>query len=534
LAAVERLPGENPGRHKAMIHSCRPRADTQIPVRLKETKMAKKKAKAGSPVPAAGATVACWEDDPGDPQSHPSLNPITVEVPNQSAKPLPFKIGGPAPAPAAYQPGTKNFLYYAAAAALRRTADFWGSIVPSGTQWQVGATLAVDVDSGVDLNAFYTRGDGQDAAGLHFFHDSVSGRVYFSGESPDVACHEMGHAVLDALQPQLFDAQTIEAAAFHESFGDMSALLSGLQVASFRQAVIADTGGVLNRASRLSRLAEQLGFAIRVQHPDAVDRDCLRNATNSFFYRDPQTLPPNAPATALSSEPHSFSRVFTGGFLDALAGMFNLQATKDADGLEQVSRDMAQILVGGILQAAVVSDFYSQVAAQMLQFGEGAPFNGKYRDVLKSAFVRRGVLSLQGAATVTAAKRQAPARLAAVAQSRTTQVDLPKASIAAGHYGLTQSVLKVHLAAQPKTLGVTSSSLLPGEAEPHSAQSAAESYTEDLFQRGHVDVGKHAHPQTGLVHPHSFKTHAIVEENGELVLKRITFDCGFDQGRRVT
>jgi hypothetical protein len=501
---------------------------------MAKKKTVKTKTKTGSAATAAGATVACWEDDPGDPKSTPTLHPITVPVPDQSAKPLPFKIGGKAPAPATYQPGTADFLYYAAAAGLRRTADFWGSIVPSGTQWQVGATLAVDVDSGVDLNAFYTRGDGPDAAGLHFFHDSVGGRVYFSGESPDVACHEMGHAVLDALQPQLFDAQTIEAAAFHESFGDMSGLLSGLQVDSFRADVIADTGGVLNRASRLSRLAEQLGSAIRQQHPDAVDRDCLRNACNSFFYRDPQSLPPNAPASSLSSEPHSFSRVFTGGFLDALAGMFNLQATKDADGLQQASQDMAQILVGGILQASVVSDFYSQVAAQMLQFAEGAPFNGKYRDVLKSAFVRRGVLSLQGAATVTAAKRQAPARLAAVAQSRTQQAELPRSVIAAGHYGLTQDVLKVHIAAQPKTLGVTSSSLLPGQGEPHSAQSAAESYTEDLFQRGHVDVGKYAHPKAGLVHPHSFKTHAVREENGELVLKRITFDCGFDQGRRVT
>ena len=102
--------------------------------------------------------------------------------------------------------------------------------MPSGTSWEIGNTLPVDLDSGVDLNAFYTRGDGEDSPGLHFFHDTVKGRVFFSGESPDVACHEMGHAVLDAIRPQLFDAQTIEAAAFHESMGDMSAMLSALQV----------------------------------------------------------------------------------------------------------------------------------------------------------------------------------------------------------------------------------------------------------------------------------------------------------------
>ena len=49
-------------------------------------------------IPAGGATVACWEDDPGDPKSQPALAPIHVPVPNQAAKPLPFKIGGTVPA----------------------------------------------------------------------------------------------------------------------------------------------------------------------------------------------------------------------------------------------------------------------------------------------------------------------------------------------------------------------------------------------------------------------------------------------------
>src|SRR5713226_4517877 len=279
---------------------------------------------------AAGAskpTVSTWEDDPGDPHLQPPLVPISVAVPNQAAQPLPFRISGPTPPPKIYQPGTANFRFYAAASALRRTADFWGSIVPQGTRWEVGARLPVVLDDGVDLNAFYTRGGFGEAPGLHFFHQSVAGRTFFSGESPDVACHEMGHAVLDAVRPQLFDAQTIEAAAFHESFGDMSAILSALQVPSFRQAVFNATQGTLNRASRLSRLAEQLGAAIGVDHPDAVDRDCLRNAVNSFFYRDPQTLPPSAPASTLSSEPHSFSRIFTGAFLDILAGILKVLGT---------------------------------------------------------------------------------------------------------------------------------------------------------------------------------------------------------------
>src|SRR5437879_1450998 len=172
---------------------------------------------------AATATVACWEDDPGDPRTQPPAVPINVPVPNPAAVPLPFRVAGPRPPAAVYQPGTGNYRYWAAAAALRRTANFWGGIVPTGLRRQVGATLPVVLDDGVDLNAFYTRGGFGAGPGLHFFHANVGGRTYFSGESPDVVCHEMGHAVLDALRPQLFNAQTIEAAAFHEAFGDMTA-----------------------------------------------------------------------------------------------------------------------------------------------------------------------------------------------------------------------------------------------------------------------------------------------------------------------
>ena len=479
-------------------------------------------------------TVSCWEDDPGDPKQQPPLAPITVPAPNQGAKPYAFKISGAAPAPSAYAPGTPGFRFYATAAALRRTADFWGQVVAEGTKWEVGATLPVHLDDGVDLNAFYTRGDFQEPPGLHFFHDTVGGRTFYSCESPDVCCHEMGHAVLDSIRPQLFDAQTIEAAAFHESFGDMSAILSALQVPSFRQEVLKETSGTLNRASRLSRLAEQLGAAIRVQHPDEVDPDCLRNAVNSFFYRDPQTLPPSAPANALSSEPHSFSRVFTGAFLDALAGIVKLQSKNPtADDLEQASQDAARLLVGGVLTASVVPDFYSQVAAHMIAASQTSPFNGKYKDVLKSAFVRRGILSLQAVAALASMRVQniqktaLAHRAAMVSNPVRGSTTLPTASISAAAYGLTRTALTVHTAAEPRRLAVNSAALTSGSIEAHSAQSAAESFTDDLFQRGRVDMGAHAHPESGALHPMGFRTHFIVEQKGELLIKRRCFDCGF-------
>ena len=204
-------------------------------------------------------------------------------------------------------------------------------------------------------------------AGTEFL--SWSGTVY-SGESPDIVCHEMGHAILDAIKPQLWGAASHEAAAFHESFGDMSAILSALQLQSLRTAILHDTGGHLYQSSRLSRLAEQLGTAIRAQHPDAVNPDCLRNAVNSFTYQDPINLPQMAPAVQLSSEPHSLSRVFTGACFEALAGMLAAKAADCSSPTEQellaASQDMGDILVAGARQVPVVSNFYAQVAAAMV------------------------------------------------------------------------------------------------------------------------------------------------------------------------
>src|SRR5258708_11578654 len=257
-----------------------------------------------------------WEEDPGA-GAHPSGGAVIQRpVPVLRDQPLPIRIAHPPSAPEAkpHPPGTAEFRYWTAAEALRRGADFWRALLP-GPSWEVGSILPVDLDFGVDLNAFYDR------EGLKFFHGTAAGRTVFSGESPDVVCHELGHALLDSFKPQLFDAASIEVAAFHESFGDMSAILSALQLPRLRDGLLAETGGVLRRASRLPRLAAHLSTSIRPSVLSAVEPDCLRNAVNTFFYRDPHTLPTTAPATSLRSQPHPLSRVFTRAVFEGLAGM---------------------------------------------------------------------------------------------------------------------------------------------------------------------------------------------------------------------
>jgi hypothetical protein len=461
------------------------------------------------------ANVLAWEDDPLS-----GAAPVVTPAPAVGHTPYPLRILGRAYPPVLHPRGTPGFRYWDAAVALRRAADFWGSIVPAGTGWQPGGVLRATLDHGKDLNAYYDR------RGLWFFHDSVEKTTVFSGESPDILCHELGHAILDSIRPDLWDTMSAEVAAFHESFGDMSSILAGLEVPSFRLAVLKETSGHLARSSRLSRLAEQLGWAIRQFQPDAVDPDCLRNAVNSFFYRDPLTIPHSGPASHLTSEPHSFSRVFTAGFFEALGGMVSASVRGRAGAPLKASRDAAHLLVDAVLAAPVVPRYYSQVAAHMVE-ADQARFGGRYAGILRSAFVRRGILSLGSAATLgpaaMASSRRAAGSPTPAAEGRAKTLALPAEDFALG-----AGKLHIQAASAVPRFRVAPAAPTGGALEPVSGVSAARAFLAYLFRRGRVDLGEHGDDETRVAHPLARKTHELVKKNKSLSIVRRTFDCGFD------
>jgi hypothetical protein len=502
--------------------------------------------------------ILIWEDEPylvtsGTNPPTPA-QPIAVNVPVNAQPLLQIQITDPEPPPGKYATTTANFRYWNAKAALFRGANFWGPILPSGTQWSSDSTpLQAGLDVGVDFNAFYARD-----SGLNFFHGIVD-RVHppvtaYSGESPHVICHELGHAILDAVKPELFDAMSSEVAAFHEAFGDMSSILTALQLPTVRKYVLTQTGGRLNANSRLSQLARQLGWAIRVQlDPHAVDADCLRNASNRFFYRNPSGLPPSAPATSLSSEPHSFSRVFSGAFLDVLAAMYSIgpkaPGTTAEDNLEQIAQDAGTILIEGIRLATVAPGFYSQVAGGMIQ-ADMSLNGGHYQTALASNFIRRGILDASAAVSLVRDLQLVPGAKAFGVSGR---MDHSKNLAFAGdnegykrtgdaaprllltpvttRFGLT---LHVQLPAQPKRFAMFSAAVAAGVQHGRSAEEEAQDFIEDLIQLGRVSHEKLQPSRmvtaamVALTSPNiGPKTHYVVQEEDRLVLKRDHFDCGF-------
>jgi hypothetical protein len=154
---------------------------------------------AAKPVPAPSG-VRGYETDPGSGAAPTGGVSITVPIPTPAAPAPAIQLQQPPPGPPAlYPPGTKQFRYWDAAEAACRARTMWHTYATL-TTWNpaVGAALPILLDQGVDLNAFYDR------HALNFFHDTVGGRTVFSDESPDIVCHEEGHAVLDSVKPRLF------------------------------------------------------------------------------------------------------------------------------------------------------------------------------------------------------------------------------------------------------------------------------------------------------------------------------------------
>lgn len=276
-------------------------------------------------------------------------------------------------------------------ASVARTVDLFREHWPGDIQWATQLRrLHVYSDQGEMLNAYYSRDDG----GLYFFHhtDPVTQERVHTAASGEVSSHEAGHALLDAVRPGYFGTWTSEPMAFHESFGDVLALLVSLQDDRVLDQVAAQTGGDLTVPNVVSALGEQLG--ITINHTVGYNEtggDYTRSALNSFTYADPATLPWNAPHDQLGGEPHSFARVWTGAFYDVLTAIAKDSSCEPKEALRQAAREGLK-MYARLLQKAPEGDFTFPQMAQALVDSENQLNMGRYTDLITRVFTERKLL----------------------------------------------------------------------------------------------------------------------------------------------
>lgn len=467
--------------------------------------------------------IRTWEDDP---LSFEGCKPVPSSVPKFPTSGLTITIQGAGlPEAKVYPPGGARFRYWVAYEGLNRGLTFWRTLLDRDATWQRtngrDTALPVRIDLPSELNAYYDR------TRLAFGFQADSNEEVHTCESPDILGHELGHAVLDSIKPNLFDALSDEIAAFHEAFSDIAAMLTTLQLKSFRVAVLEETEGHLQNTSRLSRLGEQYARALRRKRPDTVEADCLRNAANAFFYSDPIGLPPNAPASALSSSAHSFSRVFTGAFLELLAGMLRVESPNGnptETELKKVTETAARLLLGAVRDAELVPRFYAEVARRMLDFDE-LSMGGRFRKQIQTAFTRKGILEVG----VPLDRKPSSARKGAASEVQFKPLVLQGAML-----GFAESEIVTQVPVMAGTrFASKGAAASENEERAREWDKACKSFVLNLFRRGRVDLdaveqlAEHAvHPPSFLEGPRSHRVEQCGTSHGkpELRILRRFFD----------
>jgi hypothetical protein len=256
-------------------------------------------------------------------------------------------------------------------------------------KWQNKRTLVVMPRAGRDLNAYYDR------SSLRFFYylNPSTRRNFYTCDSTDIVAHELGHAVLDILRPDLFSMASYEVWAFHESFGDIVAMINILQWDAAIETAITQTSANLENSNIISKLAEEFGGVLYNLGYD-YSQFSLRDAVNDFKYVNPEELPEYSDLDSeLTSECHSFSRVFTGAWYSILVGMYNQNKTNGMSAKNALisARDTLTTYTLYAAKNADTIKFYNSIAQQMLAYDLNNN-SSTYRSVMLEVFNYRQII----------------------------------------------------------------------------------------------------------------------------------------------
>lgn len=254
------------------------------------------------------------------------------------------------------------------------------------TKWAATSSLTLQARAGTDLNAYYDRS----SLKFFYFSDELRKKTVFACDSRAVVTHEFGHALLDMLRPDLWSVMSEEVWAFHESFGDMIAILNNLQYEALIDASLKEVSNDLTKSNMMTRLAADMGIGLynMTNGKNGELRNCLRDCTQKFTYVAPSTLPKDGRDDQIINESHSFSRIFTGMFYNLLIQVANVyisekQTPKAA--LMKARDTMSSYILQASSRAPVTPKFFKAVCQELLVADKSA--GGKFQTIMYNTFV---------------------------------------------------------------------------------------------------------------------------------------------------
>ena len=268
---------------------------------------------------------------------------------------------------------------------VRQVLTMYQRVLDRKIPWQWNSNtnqepLSVHPQAGRTANAFYSR----DEKALKFFFFKPNSQPagspdVFTCRSLDIVAHETGHAILDSLKPDWLSSRVAQTGGLHESFGDITSILTILSQLDLVEYIVAQTKSDLHGRNILAALAEQFGNARGMPQG-------LRNADN------------NLKLSEVGNEVHNISQVFTGAFYDILADIFtanrNSRLRDDAVTLYETGRYMAGLIVKSIEKAPATNAIYADVANAAISIAK-ADGHPDYATFIEKHFTLREVLGVQ-------------------------------------------------------------------------------------------------------------------------------------------
>lgn len=253
--------------------------------------------------------------------------------------------------------------------------------------------IAIDPHIGDGANAFYNEQDRL----IGFQSFQVDGETFNSAQSADIVSHETAHAVLDGLRDLYNESFGLGPTAFHESFGDMTAVLVALHDDSLLEKLLRWTQGNLRLDNFISAVAEHLTDGLKRARPEHVDAHTiyLRNALNSLKNAPFDELPyiPANPVTELGRESHNYSRLFTGAFYDIFVGIYEqLAAGMEPRIAIHRARDILGYTLVGAIELGPVGEFSFADMAKAFLAANHILYDGEHIAVMTATFESRGIL----------------------------------------------------------------------------------------------------------------------------------------------
>jgi len=254
--------------------------------------------------------------------------------------------------------------------------------------WGFGAPqLLVVPRAGWLENAYYERA----SHSLQFFQFKAGRTTIYTALSRDIVAHETAHAVIDGIDPDLYDALDPQALALHEGIADLTAVLLAFESWRLRPLILDATHGRIDQSNAFSSIGEQFGRAIDPQGKAGW----LRNLLND------RRIDPNDEEI----EPHALSEVISGLLYELLVEIhefFKEQFAPEFGGDRVKASGKALYVAGKVFQKLVFRGLdylppgevtFADFGCAILAADLASPGERTFTDSLRQKLVARGVVA---------------------------------------------------------------------------------------------------------------------------------------------